>query len=231
MYVVAGSAGQLSSSSQASYPHAAMYYSDNTAGGSLALEIEGNRLDAKWVCADGSIRDKFTMVKDVNIKKTVSIINGNSANLTASWIGSYNWTGGAVTRSITVSPTISTVYIVKDAVSCLADTFNVTVTSSRPLKTGTDVITQSSEGIRIYPNPTTGDATIEYTIPAAGYVSLEVFDLAGKKIKTLLNGQKNSGIYTYNLNTRNGYLQPGTYAIKLYSAGKQAAQKFVVAEK
>ena len=64
-----------------------------------------------------------------------------------------------------------------------------------------------------------------------GYVSLEVFDLAGKKIKTLLNGQKNSGIYTYNLNTRNGYLQPGTYAIKLYSAGKQAAQKFVVAEK
>jgi hypothetical protein len=208
-----------------------MYYSDNTAGGSLALEIEANRIDAKWVCADGSIRDKFTLVKDVNIKKSISIVTGSSANLTASWPGSYSWTGGAVTRSITVAPTTSATYIVKDAVNCLADTFNVTVTSSRPLKISPDAITLSNNGLRIYPNPTTGEATIEYDVPAAGYVSLEVFDIAGKKIKTLLSQQKNSGVYTYSLNTRNGYLQPGIYAVKLYSVGKQVAQKFIVAGK
>ena len=231
VYVVAGSAGQLSSTSQASYPHAAMYYSDNTAGGSLALEIEANRIDAKWVCADGSIRDKFTLVKDVNIKKSISIVTGSSANLTASWPGSYSWTGGAVTRSITVAPTTSATYIVKDAVNCLADTFNVTVTASRPLKISPDAITLSNNGLRIYPNPTTGEATIEYDVPAAGYVSLEVFDIAGKKVKTLLSQQKNSGVYIYSLNTRNGYLQPGIYAVKLYSVGKQVAQKFIVAGK
>ncbi|MGY0036156.1 hypothetical protein [Pedobacter sp. NJ-S-72] len=27
------------------------------------LEVEGNRLDLKWVCADGEIRDQFTIVK------------------------------------------------------------------------------------------------------------------------------------------------------------------------
>src|SRR5258708_2133069 len=46
VYVVAGSAGQLGGT-QASFPHAAMYYSNATTGGSLAVEIQGNRLDAK----------------------------------------------------------------------------------------------------------------------------------------------------------------------------------------
>jgi uncharacterized protein YfaS (alpha-2-macroglobulin family) len=62
-------------------------------------------------------------------------------------------------------------------------------------------------------------------------MSLEVFDIAGKKMKTLLSQQKNSGVYTYSLNTRNGYLRPGIYAVKLSTPGKQVAQKFVVAVK
>ena len=29
------------------------------------LEVQGNRLDLKWICSDGEIRDHFTMMKDV----------------------------------------------------------------------------------------------------------------------------------------------------------------------
>ena len=29
------------------------------------LEIEGDKLDLKWICSDGEIRDHFTMLKDV----------------------------------------------------------------------------------------------------------------------------------------------------------------------
>jgi hypothetical protein len=55
---VAGSAGQLDGTSSG-YPHNAMYYSDVSVGGAFFFEVEGNRLDSKWVCADGVIRDQL----------------------------------------------------------------------------------------------------------------------------------------------------------------------------
>ncbi len=232
VYVVAGSSGQISTSMQASYPHAAMYYSDNTTGGSLSLVIEANRLDAKWVCADGSIRDKFTIVKDVSIKKNISIVKGSSATLMASWIGNYNWTGGTVTRSIKVAPASSTTYIVKDGANCLADTFNVTVTLARPsnAKPASNAENSSNTAMRIYPNPTTGRVTIAYTVPVAGIVSLEVFDIAGKRIKIILQQIKNNSAYTYILDTKNEHLKAGIYSVKLSSTGQQAIQKLIVVQ-
>ena len=62
VYVVSGSAGKLGGE-QTTFPHNAMYYSDDTHGGASILEVNGNRLDFKWICADGVIRDHFTMLK------------------------------------------------------------------------------------------------------------------------------------------------------------------------
>ncbi|TLV03107.1 metallophosphoesterase [Dyadobacter luticola] len=133
VYVVSGSAGQLSGS-QANYPHDGMPFSDATHGGSMLLEVEGNRLDAKWIGADGAIRDQFTLAKDVNVKKNITIVEGKNATLTSSYIGSYQWSTGGNTRSITVSPNVTTDYIVKDGKSCLADTFHVTVSPPLPIR-------------------------------------------------------------------------------------------------
>ncbi len=63
VYVLSGSAGKLGGK-QAEYPHNAMYFSDADHGGSCVLDIQGNRLELKWICADGVIRDQFTMVKE-----------------------------------------------------------------------------------------------------------------------------------------------------------------------
>jgi len=65
VYVVSGSAG-AQGGRQRSWPHQAMYYSNNEIGGAVVLEVKGNRLDLKWICADGQIRDHFTMMKDVS---------------------------------------------------------------------------------------------------------------------------------------------------------------------
>jgi acid phosphatase type 7 len=64
VYVVSGSSGALGGH-KPGYPHNAMFYSENEIGGAVMLEIEGNKLDLKWVCSDGKIRDHFTMMKDV----------------------------------------------------------------------------------------------------------------------------------------------------------------------
>jgi hypothetical protein len=62
IYVVSGSAGKLGGH-QAAFPHKAMIFSDADHGGATLLEITGQRLDLKWICADGVIRDHFTMLR------------------------------------------------------------------------------------------------------------------------------------------------------------------------
>ncbi|MEJ6979092.1 metallophosphoesterase family protein [Pedobacter sp. P351] len=64
VYVVSGSAGALGGH-KPTYPHNAMFYSNNEVGGVVMLEVQGNRLDLKWVCSNGKIGDHFTMMKDV----------------------------------------------------------------------------------------------------------------------------------------------------------------------
>jgi hypothetical protein len=126
--VVSGSAGQLGPRKE-SFPHNAYYYSNNDVGGAAMLEVNANRLDLKWVCADGVIRDRFTMMKNVNKKTTVRVKKGKSATLTASFIGSYKWnSGNKTTRSIEVSPSAAkSTFVVKDKFSCVQDTFEVIV--------------------------------------------------------------------------------------------------------
>src|SRR4051794_38246004 len=65
VYALIGSAGQIGGTAPG-YPHNAMQISNNSNGGAMVIEIEDNRLDAKWVCSDGVIRDRFTIMKDVN---------------------------------------------------------------------------------------------------------------------------------------------------------------------
>jgi hypothetical protein len=133
VYVVAGSAGQLGGI-QAGYPHNGMPASDATHGGVLLLEVEANRLDAKWIGADGEIRDKFTLEKNVGTKTTVELASGKNITLNASFIGAYHWSNGATTRSIVVSPFDDAEYIVKDEFECVSDTFMVKVGPALPIK-------------------------------------------------------------------------------------------------
>jgi len=62
VYVVTGSAGKLGGQ-QSDYPHKAMYFADQDHGGASILEVKGDRLDFKWICADGVIRDRFSIIK------------------------------------------------------------------------------------------------------------------------------------------------------------------------
>ncbi|MEC5146425.1 metallophosphoesterase family protein [Chitinophaga sp. 212800010-3] len=128
VYVVSGSAGKLGGK-QTPYPHKAMYFADADHGGSSLLEIQDNRLDLKWICADGTIRDQFTMMKNVGKQHDIHIKKGESATLTASYVGSYKWNNSRETsRSIEVKPTAAvTKYTVTDPYNQVKDTFTVHV--------------------------------------------------------------------------------------------------------
>lgn len=123
VYVVAGGASQTGTTTSG-YPHNAMYYSESTIGGTAVLDINGNRLDLKYLDKNGDVLDSFTIMKDVNLKQTLSLSNDSTQEITASWPGAVSWCTGAETSSITVDSSANT-YIVTDGKSCLADTFVV----------------------------------------------------------------------------------------------------------
>ncbi|WP_430405874.1 metallophosphoesterase [Fluviicola sp.] len=126
VYVLGGSSGQLSGT-QASFPHAAMPHSNATTGGSLILQFEANRMDAKWLCNDGVIRDNFTIIKHASKRDTVTINYGDTISLSASWVGNYSWSNGSTSRSANFSPEASQAAVVTDQYQCVSDTIFIQV--------------------------------------------------------------------------------------------------------
>jgi len=160
VYVVSGTAGQVSNASQAAgYPQNCMYYSyvHVNNGGSLYFEIDSNRLDVKFVSYTTSptpiIRDQFTILKDVNKTQNISAVLNDPVTLTASWKGNYYWpgNGGATTQSVTVNnATVGTfAYTVSDAASssCIQDVFNVTVFAPLPVTVSTFIATLNTDKV------------------------------------------------------------------------------------
>jgi hypothetical protein len=126
VYVVAGSSG-ASGSVNAGYPHNAMPFSVND-GGMFYLEVEDNRLDAKFIRRTGEVWDKFTIIKNTMNAKTVTVKPGSTVTLDASWPGNYNWSGGETTRTISVTPPANTTYTVDDGTTnCITEVFTINI--------------------------------------------------------------------------------------------------------
>ncbi|MBI9070946.1 MAG: T9SS type A sorting domain-containing protein [Melioribacteraceae bacterium] len=82
-----------------------------------------------------------------------------------------------------------------------------------------------------YPNPFNPATTIEYTLPniKAGHASslrLEIFDILGRKIRTLVNEVQSSGNHKVIFNASD--LSSGTYFYKLIFNGKSQIRKMIL---
>lgn len=126
VYVVNGGSSEVGGI-QKEFPHNAMCYSSNKYGGTNIIEVQGNRLDVKWICEDGVIRDHFTMMKDVNKKSVIKLKKGQSTILTASYVGNYEWNNKQKTKSIKVAPLVTSTFTVRDKFNCIRDSFEIVV--------------------------------------------------------------------------------------------------------
>jgi hypothetical protein len=73
-----------------------------------------------------------------------------------------------------------------------------------------------------YPNPFNPSTTIAFSVPSDSKVSLQVYDILGKVVKTLVNGQKAAGSYTVSFDASS--LSSGVYFYKL-TAGENSLMK------
>jgi len=77
-----------------------------------------------------------------------------------------------------------------------------------------------------YPNPFNPTTTILYGVPNDGLVTMKIYDINGKEIKTLVNEPKTAGYYTTVFNASG--LSSGVYFYKLTSGNFVIAKKMVI---
>ena len=83
---------------------------------------------------------------------------------------------------------------------------------------------------RNYPNPFNPDTEIKYDLRETSNVRLEIFNIAGQKVCTLMDGMETAGYKTATWNGRtNGgkSAASGIYIYKLTADGLQSGEKFV----
>ena len=86
------------------------------------------------------------------------------------------------------------------------------------------------DGIKLntFPNPATKEVTIEYTLEADQYGTLEVIDLTGRVVKNLLKGILSKGTTQQVVSLQN--LANGIYLVRLNTANGAFVQKFSVVQ-
>ena len=106
------------------------------------------------------------------------------------------------------------------------------VVSLSQFTSNTDTVIPNTTGINaIYPNPFNPDTNIRFSLKQAGEIKLEIFNVKGQRIKTLVEGHHNAGIYQVNwngLDNNNKKVSSGIYFTRLVTSEKQQVKKMVL---
>jgi hypothetical protein len=78
--------------------------------------------------------------------------------------------------------------------------------------------------VRIYPNPFADQTTFDYTLTNSAIVSVEIYNIVGEKVETLIHSEKQSaGNYSFKI-TRD---MPGVYFVKVTLDSASTVERIV----
>lgn len=77
-----------------------------------------------------------------------------------------------------------------------------------------------------FPNPFNPTTSIGYSLPKAAAVSLKVYDLLGKEVRTLVSEYKGAGKYSVQFNVES--LPSGIYIYTLEAGNFRASRKLII---
>lgn len=77
-----------------------------------------------------------------------------------------------------------------------------------------------------YPNPFNPTTTIQFAVPSVSDVKLEVFNILGQKVSTLINRRMEAGLHTVNFNATN--LSSGVYFYRMQSGSFVQTKKMML---
>jgi Secretion system C-terminal sorting domain len=77
-----------------------------------------------------------------------------------------------------------------------------------------------------YPNPFNPTTIISYQLPQNNFVTLDIYDVSGRKVMNLVNEQQKAGNHALTLNASN--LSSGVYFYRIESGSYKETKKFVL---
>ncbi|MDA9555674.1 S8 family peptidase [Pelobium sp.] len=90
---------------------------------------------------------------------------------------------------------------------------------------------QANKGFEVaqnYPNPVSKQTQVSFYLPSNGKTTLELFDLTGKKVTTLINDTLNKGNHTFNIDVTG--LSSGLYFYKTTFENLEKVMKMIVSK-
>jgi hypothetical protein len=117
----------------------------------------------------------------------------------------------------------------QDYLPCI-DTIAVQLQSSIGDNNGSGLPLQTSLFAN-YPNPFNATTSISYALAAAGQVQLEIFDITGRMVKTLIDGNQEAGSHNViwdGLNDQGKVVASGTYFYRLKTKDDSFVKKMAL---
>lgn len=227
VYSVVGCSGKTSGTSSG-WPHPVFYSYNNTLFGSMLIEVNDNRLDAKFITSTNSVYDSFTIVKNASKKVTLNICQGQNAILKPSWPEAVYWFPlGTTLDSAIVSPAFSTVYYAYDPNSCIKDTFivNVTPNTIPPCNITSLPAYEPASEVSVYPTliKNKNEAFVIRTLSGTKIESAKILDIQGKIMEASLDEISTTEVKVYFKNEPSN----GVYFLELIIDDKPIHKKII----
>jgi subtilisin-like proprotein convertase family protein len=77
-----------------------------------------------------------------------------------------------------------------------------------------------------YPNPFNPSTKIKFEIPKQNFVTLKIYDISGREVANLINGERSAGVYDFEFDA--SYLASGTYFYRLQAGDFVQVKKMVL---
>lgn len=79
-----------------------------------------------------------------------------------------------------------------------------------------------------YPNPFNPSTKVNFSLPLASHVTLDVFDVAGQKVATIVNGQLTAGYHTVDIDAQKYGLSSGIYLYRIVAGEYSSVKKMIL---
>jgi subtilisin family serine protease len=200
---------------------------DIAAPGSATISIRDRHVytspAAEWVASVGSTSDTAYYVMEGTSMATpvaagaAAIILGRTPSLTAQQVFSA-MTAGAITDQFTGAvPNLTWGAGKLNVYAALSIATGVNFSPAVPLR---------FDLAQNYPNPFNPSTVIEYLLPQSGFVTLEVFDILGRVVRTLVNAQEGFGPHSVRFDGTG--LSSGVYFYRLRSGALTLTKKLMI---
>ncbi len=139
------------------------------------------------------------------------------------WISQNTWIVKRVTPTVTINLSLF-------GVPAFTLPGQITQLSTQPLSALFNPAPLAFELHQNYPNPFNPTTTFTYRLSAASDVRLEVFDVLGRTVATLVQTRQSAGTYRLNFNAAQFNLASGLYFYRLTAGARSETRKMILAK-